>query len=127
MIKLFRINTGSCGACDQIIDLSVHADRALAWAETIQDADVLLLTGPITSAVRPLFMDMLQQAGNKPLVAVGQCAIDGRPYGPCGVTAQPGLEDHLRLSMVEGCPVTPERVAEVIRQALTGTARRNSA
>ena len=85
MIKLFRMNTGSCGACDQIIDLSIHADRMLVWAETLQDADVLMLTGPITSAIRPLFLEMLEQAGDKPLVAIGQCAINGRPYAQGGL------------------------------------------
>lgn len=124
MIKLFRLNTGSCGACDQIIDLSIHGDRMLVWAETLQDADVLLITGPITSTIRPLFLEMLKQAGDKPLLAVGQCAMDGRPYAQAGVKALPELETHPRLSYVEGCPVTPERVAEAVRHALAGSARR---
>ncbi len=126
MIKLFRMNTGSCGACDQIIDLSIHADRMLVWAETLQDADVLMLTGPITSAIRPLFLEMLEQAGDKPLVAIGQCAINGRPYAQGGLAALSELETRARVSRVDGCPVTPEKVAEGVRLALAASVRRST-
>lgn len=126
MIKIFRMNTGSCGACDQIIDLSIHADRVLVWAETLQDADVLVLTGPVTALIRPLFLEMLEQAGDKPLLAIGQCAIDGRPYAQGGLAALPELEARARVFRVEGCPVTPEKVAEGVRQALATPVRRSS-
>ncbi|HRC77207.1 MAG TPA: hypothetical protein PLO33_16115, partial [Kouleothrix sp.] len=46
MIKVYRINTGSCGGCDAEIEAAVAGAATLAWADSPAAADVLLLTGP---------------------------------------------------------------------------------
>ncbi len=56
MIKVYRINTGSCGGSDVEIEAAIAAGRELAWADSPRNADVLLLTGPLTAGSRPAFL-----------------------------------------------------------------------
>jgi Ni,Fe-hydrogenase III small subunit len=115
MIKLYRLNTGSCGGCDIEIDLAVRGTADLSWAATPQEAHALLLTGPITAGSGGSLLALVRELGEPPLLAVGRCAIDGQPFGAGGVEALSSLVVRLR---VEGCPVTPAAVAAAIREAL---------
>ncbi len=115
MIKLYRINTGSCGGCDSEIALAVATDAGLSWASSAATADALLLTGPITLGSQQALQRLLSEIGTVPILAVGQCAIDGSPFGRGGVKELADLVVRLR---VEGCPVTPQAVAQAIREAV---------
>ena len=115
MIKLFRINTGSCGGCDVEIGLAVATTDDLAWADRPEEANALLLTGPITASSGSALLALLNELGDVPLLAVGRCAIDGHPFGKGGVEGVDELTINLR---VEGCPVTPDAVVAAIREAL---------
>ena len=117
MIRVYRINTGSCGGCDVEIESAVAEDAELAWADAPDSADVLLLTGPLTAGSRPAFLAIWQElAGRAPLLAVGRCAIDGHPFGHGGVAELAGVPA-LKL---DGCPPTPSAIAEAIRGAAKG-------
>jgi Ni,Fe-hydrogenase III small subunit len=117
MIKVFCINTGSCGGCDLEIGSAVAAQADLAWADSPNDADVLLLTGPLTVGSRAAFMTIWQELGQRiPLLAIGRCAIDGRPFGRGGLADSPEVEARLTL---DGCPPEPKAIAEAIRKAVT--------
>lgn len=115
MIKLFRVNTGSCGGCDVEIDFAIAQAADLAWAEQAQDADAILLTGPITVPSGGALLSLVRELGSVPLLAVGRCAIDGQPFGKGGVQELSTLVVQVRI---EGCPVTPEAIAAAIREAL---------
>ncbi len=115
MIKLYRINTGSCGGCDVEIGLAVATTDDLAWADTAHEADALLLTGPITASSRSALLALLRELGDVPLLAIGRCAIDGHPFGKAGVEQEDELTVNLR---VEGCPVAPDAVVAALREAL---------
>src|SRR5262249_6399491 len=96
MIKVYRVNTGSCGGCDVEIEAAVASSADLAWAETPGSADVLLLTGPLTSSSRPIFLALWNElAGRVPLLATGRCAIDGRPFGRGGIAELPQIAAHM--------------------------------
>jgi Ni,Fe-hydrogenase III small subunit len=113
MIRLYRVNTGSCGGCDREIAAAVIADtNTLTWVESPQDADVLLLTGPITPGSKAALLRLLRDVGDMPLLAIGRCAIDGHPFGKGGVqeTAEVTARAHL-----EGCPPSPETITDIIR------------
>ena len=111
MIKVFRINTGSCGGCDAEIEAAVAGAAGLAWAESPERADVLLLTGPLTLLARPAFQTLWERlGGHVPLLAVGRCAIDGHPFGRGGVAELPGLT----ARTLDGCPPTPDAIADAI-------------
>src|SRR5262245_10132876 len=116
MIKVFRINTGSCGGCDLEIGSAMAADTGLAWADSPADADLLLLTGPLTVGSRAAFMALWRDLGQRvPLLAIGRCAIDGRPFGRGGLTES--LEIEARLTL-DGCPPEPKAIVEAIRKAV---------
>jgi Ni,Fe-hydrogenase III small subunit len=117
MIKVYRINTGSCGGCDMEIEATVVHSADLAWADTPADADVLLLTGPLTLGSRPGFMAIWNEYGARiPLLAVGRCAIDGSPFGRGGLATAPEIGARPTL---DGCPPAPKAIAEAIRQVVT--------
>ena len=112
MIKVYRVNTGSCGGCDVEIEAAVAHSADIAWAEAPSRADVLLLTGPLTSASRPAFLELWKALGGRvPLLAVGRCAIDGHPFGRGGVAELPSIA----ARTLDGCPPTPGAIAEGIR------------
>jgi Ni,Fe-hydrogenase III small subunit len=118
MIKVFRINTGSCGGCDLEIGSAVAAHADLAWADGPANADVLLLTGPLTVGSRAAFMALWRELGERiPLVALGRCAIDGRPFGRGGLAESPEINARLTL---DGCPPEPKAIVEAIRKAVKG-------
>src|SRR5690349_3991875 len=116
MIKVYRINTGSCGGCDVEIESAVGGSRDLAWADSPYGADALLLTGPLTAGSRPAFLALWSELGGRvPLLAVGRCAIDGHPFGRGGVAELPQVEAHL----LEGCPPAPGAIVEAIKRLVT--------
>jgi Ni,Fe-hydrogenase III small subunit len=117
MIKVYRINTGSCGGCDAEIEAVVAAGRELAWADNQNSADELLLTGPLTASSRPAFLSLWSELdGHVPLLAVGRCAIDGHPFGRGGIAELPQIETRL----LEGCPPTPAAIVEAIKRLVKG-------
>lgn len=113
MIRVYRINTGSCGGCDVEIEAAVAGSRELAWADSPYSADALLLTGPLTAGSRPTFLALWNELGERlPLLAVGRCAIDGHPFGRGGIAELPQIEARL----LEGCPPAPGAIVEAIKR-----------
>jgi Ni,Fe-hydrogenase III small subunit len=113
MIKVYRINTGSCGGCDAEIEAAVVGNPQLAWADSPYSADALLLTGPLTAGSRPAFLALWNELGDRlPLLAVGRCAIDGHPFGRGGIAELPQIEARL----LEGCPPAPGAIVEAIKR-----------
>jgi len=120
MIKVYRINTGSCGGCDMEIAAVVAANADLAWADSPANADALLLTGPLTIGSRAAFMACWHELGGQvPLVVIGRCAIDGYPFGRGGLAEAIKVQATLTL---DGCPPEPKAIAEAIRKAVKGRA-----
>lgn len=115
MLRLYHINTGSCGGCDMEIHTAVAADAGLEWAYSPMDADALVVTGPITISSREALSRLLRDSVSIPVLAIGRCASDGHPFGRGGVQEVDGLMVHLRL---EACPPEPKEIALAIRQAL---------
>src|SRR5207253_1230213 len=116
MIKVYRINTGSCGGCDVEIAAALASSADLAWATSPTNADVLLLTGPLTISSRPVFLALWRELGGQvPLLAIGRCAIDGHPFGRGGLAELPEISARLKL---DGCPPEPRAIVEAIRKAV---------
>jgi Ni,Fe-hydrogenase III small subunit len=115
MIRVYRMNSGSCGGCDVEIDTVVALNADMEWAADPMEAHVLVLTGPLTSATRPVVLAIWRELGGKvPLVAVGRSAIDGHPYGRGGLAEYPEITAQAK---VDGCPADPAAIAAAIRQA----------
>jgi Ni,Fe-hydrogenase III small subunit len=118
MIRVYRINSGSCGGCDAEIAAAVAHSDNLVWAASPANADALLLTGPLTSGSRAAFMAIWREVGGRvPLLAIGRCAIDGHPFGRGGLVETPEVTARLKL---DGCPPEPRAIIAAIMQAVQG-------
>lgn len=116
MIRVFRFNTGSCGGCDVEIMAAVAQCDDIDWAASPHDADLLLLTGPLTTGSRGAFLAFWRELeGRVPLLAIGRCAIDGHPFGRGGLAECRDVETQLKL---DGCPPDPRAIADAIRKAV---------
>ncbi|MGE0417740.1 MAG: NADH-quinone oxidoreductase subunit B family protein [Acetobacteraceae bacterium] len=128
-LALRHVDTGSCNGCE----LELRALRGslydlerfgLRFVESPRDADVLVVTGPLTRNLR----QALEQAWDatpdpKWVVAVGDCAVDGGlfagSYATLGGTGN-GVPVDLTIS---GCPPSPARLLAGLRALLEANAR----
>ncbi|NJN68805.1 MAG: NADH:ubiquinone oxidoreductase [Chloroflexaceae bacterium] len=110
-ISVYALNTGSCGGCDREIAVAVRKDDRLEWARSPHTADVLLLTGPVTSPCKAPFLQLLREVGDRPLLVIGRCAMDGSPFGKGGFSEWGEVVVQHQL---DGCPTTPEAIAAAI-------------
>ena len=121
-LALRHVDAGSCNGCEHELTLvtSPYYDLqrfGLSIAASPRHADVLLVTGPVTSRMR----DALQTAyaampEPRRVAALGDCALG------CGEIAGP-VEDFLPVDVrIPGCPPPPERIAEALLALLDGAA-----
>jgi Ni,Fe-hydrogenase III small subunit len=107
------VDTGDCGACLAELmqlespDYSLHR-LGIYITPSPRDADVLLVVGPVTNAMRaPLEAAYEAMPEPKRVVAVGACAASGGLFGPsfeCDAGAAGTVPVDL---VVPGCPPPP--------------------
>lgn len=113
IIQVYRLNTGSCGGCDLEMIAAISETADIAWATSPHEADVLLITGPLTHSAKTALGALMQELAHQPpLLAIGRCAIDGHPFGRGGLASVAGLT--MQVS-VDGCPPEHARIIESIR------------
>ena len=115
---LHVLDGGDCGGCAlelRMLDSVVHdlARFGLRFVDSPRQADVLLVTGPITHALRVALQQAWEAAPEPRLVvAIGDCAIDGGVFKGSYAVAG-GVATTLPLDLViRGCPPTPADVME---------------
>ncbi|MEM4206956.1 MAG: NADH-quinone oxidoreductase subunit B family protein, partial [Nitrososphaerota archaeon] len=119
---LFHLNTGSCNGCDIEILAALtpryDAERlGCILVGSIRHADVLVLTGPVTSQMHERVLRVYEQMPEpKAVVVVGSCAISGGVY-----TGSPSIDGPVDKfipvdSYVAGCPPRPEAIVKGIIQ-----------
>jgi Ni,Fe-hydrogenase III small subunit len=128
-LAVFHVNAGSCGGCE----LELRALRGalydlerfgLCFVESPRQADVLVVTGPLTRTLRTA-VEQAWDATPDPkwVVAVGDCAVDGGVFkGSYAVLAGAGSVVPVDLT-ISGCPPTPERLLSGLRALLEANAR----
>jgi len=107
------LDAGACGACMgevRLIDAppyNLHRYGIFITA-TPRDADVLLVAGPVTEAMRlPLRKTYEAMPEPKRVVAMGVCAIDGGVFGQSFASIG-GVQDVVPVDLViAGCPPPP--------------------
>src|SRR5579883_3345093 len=118
------IDAGSCNGCE----LEIHALNnpiydiealGIRFVASPRHADLLLVTGPVTSAMRePLLRTYAATPDPKLVVAVGACGsnggIFGESYASCGRVANVIPVD----VEIPGCPPSPTRLLQGILAAL---------
>ena len=129
-LAIRHVDAGSCNGCE----LEIHAlsnpyynieGHGIRFVASPRHADLLLVTGPVTSNMREA-LALAYDAMPEPrlVVAVGQCACDGGIYGEsyasCG-----GVSKVLPVDVVvPGCPPPP---IEILRGILTAVSSRSPA
>jgi Ni,Fe-hydrogenase III small subunit len=115
-IRVFRANTGSCGGCDAEIVLAVAQAPDMEFVSTPVDADIWLITGILSQYTRSYIVQTITSMSERPtIIAVGQCAINGAPFGRGGLLDAPEIPVKAQL---DGCPPTPAVILATIRNNL---------
>jgi Ni,Fe-hydrogenase III small subunit len=128
-LAIRHVDAGSCNACEHELTLAAgpHYDLAQYGLNVVaspRHADLLLVTGPVTSRMREaLLTAYLAMPEPRRVAALGDCALG------CGVLGLPEtmagrLEDVLPIDLrIPGCPPDPQRIAESLLQLLDGRSR----
>lgn len=126
-----RIDTGDCGGCElevnAVADVLRQLERfGLRFVSAPRHADVLLVTGPVTSNLREaLEQTWLATPEPRWVVAVGDCALDGGVFKD-SPAVEGGVSTVVPVDMVlRGCPPTPDAVLSALLTLLEANGRPN--
>jgi Ni,Fe-hydrogenase III small subunit len=128
-LAIRHINTGSCNGCElelrALQNTFYDLERfGLRFVESPRQADVLLVTGPLTRNLKVALEQAWDSAPEpKWVVSVGDCAVDGGVFkGSYAVLGGTGNCVPVDLT-VGGCPPTPARVLAALRTLLEANAK----
>jgi Ni,Fe-hydrogenase III small subunit len=117
-LSLHALDPGSCGGCElelRMLDSVAYdlARHGLRFVDSPRQAEVLLVTGPVTRALQaPLLAAWEAAPDPKFVIAIGDCAIDGGVFKGSYAVAG-GVDTTLPVDfVVRGCPPSPEEVLE---------------
>ena len=125
-LAIREVDAGSCNGCE----LEIHALNNVVYdlerfgfrfVASPRHADVLLVTGPVTTNMREALERTYQATpGPKWVVAVGDCARDGGVFAGSaavvgGVSAVVPVDLH-----IPGCPPTPTALLQGLLALLEG-------
>ncbi len=115
-LAVLQASAGGCSGCAQetraLSGVAYEMERhGLHFVSTPRHADVLLVTGPLTHAMRAA-MEAVWTAMPDPkwVVAVGACAIDGGVFAN-SYAVEGGIDAALPVDIiVPGCPPSPAAI-----------------
>jgi Ni,Fe-hydrogenase III small subunit len=123
-LALRHVDAGSCNGCEHELgavaspfyDLARHGLDIVA---SPRHADVLLVTGPVTSRMRvPLLRAYEAMPDPRLVAALGDCALGCGVLGLASELAPP-LDELLPVDVrIPGCPPTPATIAEHLLRRL---------
>jgi len=126
------IDAGACGGCMgevRLIDAPQYNMHRLGIfiTATPRDADVLLVGGPVTEAMRWPLRDAYEAMPEpRRVVAMGVCAIDGGVFGTSFASAG-GVAGEIPVDLVvPGCPPPPLAILHALL-VVTGRAEASEA
>jgi Ni,Fe-hydrogenase III small subunit len=121
-----HVDAGSCNACEHELTLtaSPYCDLArfgLGIVASPRHADVLLVTGTITTRMRePLLDAYAAMPEPRRVAALGNCALGRDVLGTEENLVGP-LDAVLPVDIrIPGCPPTPEEIAAVLLELIDG-------
>lgn len=121
---LFHLNTGSCNGCDiELISLLTpryDVERfGIKLTGTPRHADIVIVSGPLTSQVKERALKVLSQVPEpKVVVSLGSCPMSGNVFkGSYSIEAPLDKFIHVDVS-VAGCPPKPEAIIDGIVKAI---------
>ena len=127
-LALRHVDCGSCNGCEHELTLvsgpTVDMARyGLGIVASPRHADVLLVTGPVTTRMRAAFVTAYEAMPEpRRVAALGDCALgDGVLGSPSEIAGR--VEDILPVDLrIPGCPPTPEAIAAALLGFIDGTA-----
>jgi len=127
-LAIRHVDAGSCNGCEHELNQlsSPYYDLqrfGLGIVASPRHADVLLVTGPVTSRMRePLLVAYNAMPEPRRVAALGDCALgcgllgtDENLVGPVDAILPVDLR-------IPGCPPTPAAIAEALLDLIDGTA-----
>jgi Ni,Fe-hydrogenase III small subunit len=115
-----HVDAGSCNGCEHELSLlsSPYYDLqrfGLGVVASPRHADVLLVTGPVTSRMRePLLAAYAAMPDPRRVAALGDCALGCGLIGTAD-NVSGGVEEILPVDLrIPGCPPTPEAIATAL-------------
>jgi Ni,Fe-hydrogenase III small subunit len=126
-LAIRHVDAGSCNGCEHELTLlsSPYHDLqrfGLGIVASPRHADVLLVTGPVTTRMRePLLAAYAAMPEPRRVAALGDCALGCNVLGLAAELAGP-VEAVLPVDLrIPGCPPTPERIAEALLGLIDGS------
>lgn len=115
-VWVFHVNSGSCNGCDIEI-LAALTSRydterfGIKLVGSPRQADVLLMTGPITSKQIDRVERIYEQTADpKYVMVIGTCGTSGGVFDGC-YNIEGGIDSHIPVDVyVMGCPAKPEEI-----------------
>jgi Ni,Fe-hydrogenase III small subunit len=123
-LALRHVDAGSCNGCEHELGATANpyydlGRHGLDIVASPRHADVLLVTGPVTTRMRePLLRAYAAMPEPRLVAALGDCAMGCGVLGMASELAPP-LEDLLPVDIrIPGCPPTPAIIAEHLLRRL---------
>lgn len=120
---IYHINTGSCNGCDielvAVLTPRYDAERfGFRLAGTPRHADIVVVSGPITSQSKERLIRTLAQVPEpKCVVSLGSCSRSGNVFKGSYSVEGP-LEKYVHVDVsVAGCTPKPEAIMEGLYKA----------
>ncbi len=120
---IYHINTGSCNGCDielvAVLTPRYDAERfGFKLAGTPRHADIVVVSGPITSQSKDRLVRTLEQVPEpKVVVSIGSCPQSGNVFKGSYSIEGP-LEKYVHVDVaIAGCTPKPEAVIEGLYKA----------
>jgi Ni,Fe-hydrogenase III small subunit len=122
-LAIRHVDAGSCNACEHELTATAAPQYdlqrfGLDVVASPRHADVLLVTGPVTTHMAgPLRVAYEAMPEPRVVAALGDCALDCGVLGAAAEIAGP-LENVLPVDVrIPGCPPPPEAIAKAILAA----------
>jgi Ni,Fe-hydrogenase III small subunit len=119
-LAIRHVDAGSCNACEHELAATAAPQYdlqrfGLDFVASPRHADVLLVTGPVTSRMAdPLRAAYEAMPEPRLVAALGDCALGSRVLGAAAELAGP-LDTLLPVDIrIPGCPPAPEAIADAI-------------
>jgi Ni,Fe-hydrogenase III small subunit len=125
-LAIRHVDAGSCNGCEHelILASSPYVDLqrfGLGIVASPRHADVLLVTGPVTSRMRePLLAAYNAMPEPRRVAALGDCALGCNILGRAEDVVGP-VEAVLPVDLrIPGCPPTPDAIADALLSLIDG-------
>jgi Ni,Fe-hydrogenase III small subunit len=128
-LAIRHVDAGSCNGCEHELGAASNpyydmSRFGLSIAASPRHADVLLVTGPVTTRMRPALLRAYESMPEPRLVAaLGNCAMGCNLLGLATEQAG-GVRDVLTVDLeIPGCPPTPETIATALTSLINSRRR----